>query len=276
MSRRTRPLLGWFLVALATAAALATGLVPALAADEPLTPQQRQAAETIYANQCATCHGSDGGGRTIPGTDEQAPPLVDNPAVTVPYVDLTVRVGRMPPPEGKPFDNRARSVVIDDDQRAALVTYMAEQFDLEGELPDPAEGDAARGREVYAANCAQCHGSTGAGGVAGAGAWTPPVIERDAVSIAEAIRVGPFEMPAFGEEQISDEEVGDVVAFLHFVGEEKGTPLGLLELNPVYASGFAFLFALIILASALWIAGRPQLFPDPQASDEAETDKDAS
>ena len=276
MSRRTRPLLGWFLVALATAAALATGLVPAQAASEPLTPEQRQAAETIYANQCATCHGSDGRGRTIPGTDEQAPPLVGNPAVTVAYVDLTVRVGRMPPPESRPFDNRARSVVLDDEQRAALVTYMADQFDLEGEIPDPPDGDAASGREVYAANCAQCHGSTGAGGVAGAGAWTPAVTDRDAVAIAEAIRVGPFEMPAFGPEQISEQEVGDVAAFLEFVGEEKGTPLGLLELNPVYASGFAFLFALIILASAMWIAGRPTWFPDPQSSDENETERGGS
>ena len=268
MPRRSRPLLGWLAVAGVLAAVGASGLVPALAAEEPLTSAERMTAETTYANQCATCHGSDGGGRTIPGTDEVAPPLTGNPDVTVPYVDLTIRVGRMPPPENEPFDNRHREVVIDDAERELLVAYMAEQFDLEGEVPEPPEGDATAGREVYAANCAQCHGSTGAGGVAGAGAWTPDVIGLDAVAIAEAVRVGPFEMPRFGEEQISDQEVGDVAAFLEEVESEQGTPLGLVELNPVYASGFAFAFAVLVLLSAMWIAGRPTMFPDkPPAED---------
>ena len=235
-----------------------------------MTPEQRQTAETIYANNCATCHGSDGRGRTIPGTDDAAPALAGNPEVTVPYLDLTVRVGRMPPPQNEPFDNRERHVVVNNEERAALVTYLADQFDLEGEVPDPPEGDAANGRAVYAANCAQCHGSTGAGGVAGAGAWTPPVVDRDPVAIHEAIRVGPFEMPRFGEDQITDQEIGDIAAFTKFVSEEQGTPLGLIELNPVYASGFALIFALIVLVSALWIAGRPTMFPDTQPPPDAQ------
>lgn len=271
MSRLTRPLLGWLVVV--TGCVFAATLAGAAGAvDAPLEPGERQLAEAIYANQCATCHGSDGGGRTIPGTSDQAPPLVGNPDLTVAYLDLTLRVGRMPPPENDPYDNRARNVLYNDDQRLALVTYMAEQFDIPGEIPAPPPGDATSGREIYATNCAQCHGSTGAGGVAGAGAWTPPVIHYDGVAIAEAIRVGPFEMPRFGEEQISDQEVGDVVAFLDLVGEEQGTPLGLVELNPVYASGFAFLFAVVILFSAMWIAGRPTHFPDAPRQDDPEDD----
>ena len=262
MPRRIRPLLGWLMVASA-AVAIAGGLLPAAAAQSELTPAQEQEAETIFANQCATCHGSDGLGRVIPGTDDKAPALAGNPDVTVPYVDLTIRVGRMPPPDAKPFDNRARHVLYTDAQRHALVVYLTEQFDLAGEVPKPADGDAAAGREVYAANCAQCHGSTGAGGVAGAGAWTPPVVDRGAVAVAEAIRVGPFEMPRFGPEQISDAQIGDVVAFLDEVAAEPGTPLGIVEINPVYASGLAFVLALIVLISSLWIAGRPSWFPDP-------------
>ena len=269
MSRPTRSLLGWFTL-LSVLVLVGTIAGAAGATDAPLSEGERQEAETIYANQCATCHGADGGGGTIPGTSDEAPALAGNPDVTVASVDLTLRVGRMPPPENEPYDNRARQVLYDDAQRRALVTYMAEQFDIPGEIPQPPPGDASRGREVYAANCAQCHGSTGAGGVAGAGAWTPPVIDLDAVAVAEAIRVGPFEMPRFGEEQISDQEVGDVAAFLDFVGEEQGTPLGFVELNPVYASGFAFVFAVVILLSALWIAGRPTHFPDPEGQGAAQ------
>ena len=264
--------MGWLLTA---GVCLAVAAPAVRAADSPpLTGEQRQVAETIYANQCATCHGAAGTGGTIPGTDNTAPALAGNPEVTVPYLDLTVRVGRMPPPENDPYDNRARNPVISDEERVALVAYLAEQFDLEGEIPSPPPGDAARGRAVFAANCAQCHGSTGAGGVAGAGAWTPAVTDYDPVTIAEAIRVGPFEMPKFGEDQISDQEVGDVAAFVAFVDEEHETPLGLLELNPVYASGFAFLFAVVILFSALWIAGRPTHFPDADAPRVSRTSED--
>ncbi|MPZ71643.1 MAG: c-type cytochrome [Nitriliruptorales bacterium] len=272
MPRKVGPLTGWFVVA-AIALVAWSRLAQADAADQALTAEQRQTAETIYANQCATCHGSDGNGLVMEGTDRRAPALNGNPEVTVPYVDLTVRVGRMPPPESKPFDNRARHVLYDDEQRRALVLYLAERFDLAGAIPEPPEGDAAEGRQIYAANCAQCHGSTGAGGVAGAGAWTPPVVTQGPVAVAEAIREGPFEMPRFGPEQISDKEIGDVAAFLQEVAAEQGTLLGLVELNPVYASGFAFLMALVVLVSALWVAGRPTLFPDsdpPRDSDAGE------
>ena len=269
MPRPTRSLLGWLAVLAGLGIVLAVGGA-AGATDAPLPAGERQQAETIYANQCATCHGADGLGGTIPGTNDEAPPLAGNPDLTVAYLDLTLRVGRMPPPENDPYDNRARTVLYDEPTREALVAYIAERFDIPGEIPDPPEGDASQGREIYAANCAQCHGSTGAGGVAGAGAWTPPLLDLGPVAVAEAIRVGPFEMPRFGEEQISDQEIGDVAAFLEFVESEQGTPLGIVELNPVYASGFAFLFAVVILFSALWIAGRPTHFPDPTEQSQAE------
>lgn len=269
MSRTSRALLSWCVATLITAGTLSAIVLPASragSAEAGLSPGERQVAETLYANHCATCHGASGAGGVIPGTDDAVPPLVGNPDVTVPALDLTLRVGRMPPPENDPYDNRARTVLLDERERDLMVRYLADAFDIEGTVPAPPEGDVRRGREVFATNCAQCHGSTGAGGVAGGGAWTPPVIDRDAVAIAEAIRVGPFEMPAFAPEQISDAEIGDVVAFVDFVAQEQGTPLGLTELNPVYASGFAFVFAVIVLLSALWIAGKPSHFPDPAES----------
>jgi len=276
MPRRTRPLLGWLAVVVAMAALVGLGRSAATAADVELSETQRQVAETIYANQCATCHAADGQGRVMPGTDVEAPPLTGDAGMTVPYLDLTLRVGRMPPPEHDPFDNRHRAVAVTDEEREALVAYLADVFDIPGDIPQVPEGDPATGREIYAANCAQCHGSTGAGGVAGAGAWTPPLVDYDAVVIAEAIRVGPFEMPRFAEEQISDEEIGDIAAFLRLVSEEHATPLGLVELNPVFASGFAFLFAVAILFSAMWIAGRPTWFADPDPPGDAEKHKETT
>jgi hypothetical protein len=91
------------------------------------------------------------------------------------------------------------------------------------------------------------------------------VNDKDPITIAEAIRVGPFEMPAFSREQISDQELGDVVAFREEVGSERGTPVfGLVELNPVYASAFAGLLTVVVVIAVVIIAGRPSWFPDPE------------
>ncbi|MGH3665363.1 MAG: c-type cytochrome [Egibacteraceae bacterium] len=264
------------MVLIAASVAVVVARAPDTAAAQQLEPQERARAQQLYASQCASCHGASGQGGIIPGTDDPVPALQGNPEVTVSYLDLVMRVGRMPPPENAPFDNRARTVTLDDTPRQIVVDYLAEEFDIPGEVPEVGEGDAGNGRDVFAANCAQCHGSTGAGGVAGAGAWTPPVSGKGAVTIAEAIRVGPFAMPQFTAEQISDSEIADIAAFMAEVGAEQGTPIiGLTELNPVYASGFAALFVFVVIIAVLIIAGRPTWFPDPAGQHEPRQDEAA-
>ena len=218
----------------------------------------------LYSQACAQCHAADGSGTVVPGTDREAPALAGRPQITAAYADLVMRTGRMPP-AADPFDNLPRQVAFDDDERMAIVAWMTQQFDLAYDIPELAEGDAARGQMLYATNCAQCHGSTGAGGVAGGGAWTPNVSQYDAITIAEAIRVGPFQMPAFGAEQMTDRDVADVTAFLEEVSREPTTPLGLVELNPVFASGFVALLALVMILSLFWISAKPTWFPDPDS-----------
>lgn len=216
--------------------------------------------EQLYQAQCAQCHGGAGrGGQTPRGGD--VPALAGRDDLTLAYVDLTMRVGRMPP-AGDPFDNRARGVSLSDEERAAVVTYVAAAFGVEGEIPDVGQGDIAQGLEAYARHCAHCHGSGGQGGVAGAGAWTPRIYHLDEIAVVEAIRVGPFEMPAFSEGAVTDEEAASIAAFLREIDDEVGTPvLGLVELNPVFASGFVVVLALVVLAALMVIAGRPALFP---------------
>lgn len=264
--RTTRgALLGWAAIAAAVWPLSAFAPSAAAGGDAGEAVADEQLGATIYASQCAQCHGADGNGGLIEGTDEPAPALAGVDRVTVPYVDLVLRTGRMPPP-GDPFDNRARQVDLNDEERQALVAYVQEAFGIPGAVPEVRSGDAATGREVFAANCAQCHGSAGAGGVAGAGAWTPQVSDYGPVVLAEAVRVGPFEMPAFGPEVVSDAEIGDIAAFLAAVREEPQTPLGLVELNPVFAAAGVALLSAAVVASLLWIAGRPQWFPDPVAT----------
>jgi ubiquinol-cytochrome c reductase cytochrome c subunit len=248
LDRPARALLAWFLVALGavTLASAAGGA----GAQEPVDPAAVARGEQIFTAQCAECHGIDG------QATEQAPALRE---VSRAYADLVLRTQRMPP--GDPEGQTKGNIRYTDEDRAAVVAFMSERFGIEGEIPDPPEGDPARGREIFATNCAACHGSTGAGGVAGAGAFTPNLIGLDEVTLASAVRVGPFQMPRFSEDQIDDEGLGDIAAFMDEVAEEPGTLLGFGELNPVFASGFVFAMSVIVLLSCMWISGRVALFP---------------
>ena len=265
-----RALLGWAL--LAGAVAVVVALAPRSAGAQPAPDVLL--GSNLYATSCAACHGSDGGGGILPDSGGAAPALAGRgDEVTAAYIDLVIRTGRMPP-AGDPFDNRSREVTYEGAQREALVAYAADAFDLEVDLPDPPPGDPALGLQSFASNCAQCHGNAGAGGVAGAGAWTPKVNEYDPVTVAEAIRVGPFQMPAFNEEQLDPDDVGDIAAYLTAIDAAQTTPLRLTELNPVFASGFVAVLALAVLLSCVWIAGRPTWFPD--ASDPGTSDPGAA
>lgn len=257
MTRRVLPLVAWAAVAGAAAMAwLALGGPGTAGAVEDEPPVEETArGDQLYSTHCARCHGADGRGGADPA--EIAPPLVGMEAARV---DLVLRTGRMPP--ARP-DGSGRGMTWSDSDRETLVNHLTALFELEGPLYDPEPGDAAVGREVFATHCAACHGYTGDGGVAGGGALTPRILGLEPATIAEAVRVGPFQMPRFAEEQVDDEELGDIVAYLDEVAAEHATPLGLVELNPVFLSAFAALLALAAIFSCLFLAGRVAMFPNP-------------
>lgn len=257
---RVTALVGGGLLALAAALAWAALGGEALAQSDEVDIEQRPPEErsvrgdTIYTRQCARCHGADGSGGI-------GPPLIGMEAARV---DLALRTGRMPP--AREDGSGKGPIAWDDDSREALLAHLTAVFDLEGGIIEPADGDPAVGREVFATHCAACHNYTGEGGVAGGGALTPQLVGLEPTTIGEAVRVGPFQMPRFAEQQVSDDEIGDIAAYLDEVAHEEGTPLNLVELNPVYMGAFVAVMALVMLLSCLWIAGRVTLFPDPAPS----------
>lgn len=82
----------------------------------------------------------------------------------------------------------------------------------EGGAGEEASGDAEAGAEVFATNCAACHGEDGHGGGGGPDLTTMPKAQEQA-SAEEQVRQGGGGMPAF-EGQLSDEEISDVAAFV--------------------------------------------------------------
>lgn len=225
--RRTlRALAGWALV-FGTALTVGVSSMASAEEHEP-TVEQLQLGAALYANSCAACHGPTGqGGTGTAGEVTAGPPVF---GVEVALVDQQIRTGRMP--------IVARELGVggpeefDDTQREATVAWMRERFELTGELPREVAGDIGRGHELYAQNCASCHGSFGEGGVSGDGTQVLALDNTDWIATFAATRTGPAGMPQFAEETLDDAEVADIATFVDAeITDAEVTPVGLGELG---------------------------------------------
>lgn len=216
------------------------------AADEDLAGGRQ-----LYLEGCASCHGGDGRGVTAPDGDRRGPSL-ENAGEAKAYYYLST--GRMPLANAREVAVR-KPPAYDRDQIAALVAYVASIGDGPP-LPDlPADGDLAAGGELYRANCAPCHSAAGIGGPLSYGRAAPSVRPATPLEIAAAVRSGPGEMPAFGEDALSDREVADIVAHVTDLGDQDDAGgLSLGGVGPV-AEGFViWVFGVGgVLALAFWI-----------------------
>lgn len=80
---------------------------------------------------------------------------------------------------------------------------------------DLSNGNAANGQIVYnnagspGNKCSDCHAADGSG------VWPYPDIRNaSAQQIANAVRVGPLNMPAYSTSEISNSELSDLVAYI--------------------------------------------------------------
>jgi ubiquinol-cytochrome c reductase cytochrome c subunit len=214
----------------------------------------------VYQANCAACHGTRGEGGTGEGV-LAGPPIQ---GLELSYVDLTVRTGRMPIPEPSVG---VRTDQLSDADREAMSFYVAEAFELSGEIPTVTSGDASRGQEIYVRNCAACHGAAAGGGISGANVWVPPLVDLDSIAIHQATRVGPFEMPAFDAAVISDTDIDDMIGYLDVVAATPRTVAGVREVDKLtsgmYAIALALAAAVVVLVVARarrWSPGDPEGF----------------
>lgn len=247
---RVRALVAWAVVGgVAAAALLLSGTTSADAQSSAEVQGVTDRGGELYQRWCAVCHATDGSGTAA------GPPIDD---VSITHMDLTMRTGYMP--LAAP-DRGVREREFTEGEREAALAYMVEEFGLTDadEIDEPGEGDPGRGQELYVVHCAQCHGANGEGGVAGQQATVPRTRGVEPIVIAQSVRVGQFQMPAFSEEQISDEELDDLVAFLE--DQPSASPLGMADLTRVAAFVWAAALTAVILAACWWIS-RPVRAPD--------------
>jgi ubiquinol-cytochrome c reductase cytochrome c subunit len=254
-ARRVATLIAvWLTVSVVVGAA--PGVGGAGAQDQAADEDEVRRGGGVYMTACAACHGTSALGGVGRGV-ERGPRLDGLPLAAI---DQVVRTGRMPIVE------RRLGVFTDqlaDADRRALLVFMRERFGLEGEIPTVGPGDAARGQELYVRNCAACHGAHTTGGIVGGGTEAPAIDVGDPVAVAEAVRVGPVEMPAFDEEVLDQQQVDDVIAYLQAVDASPRTLLGVREVNDVTAALAAIVLAAAVLVLVSWVGGPPREAPPP-------------
>ena len=226
-------------LAILAAAALA---LPATSAAADLVKRGR----ALFLTGCASCHGMDA--RGIPQT---GPELHGAGAAAA---DFYLRTGRMPldvatgeqPLRGKP--------AYDEADIRALVAYVGSLGGPAVPKVDPPRGDLSEGQHAFLTYCAGCHQILGEGGVV-TGAAPPKLKAATVTELAEAVRIGPYLMPAFTKHEIDRKTLDSIALYVQRVvkhpDDRGGWAIG--HIGPVPEGMIAWLLAgaVLVLVSRL-------------------------
>lgn len=210
----------------------------------------------LYLTSCVSCHGVGGVG------------TADGPSLAAAgeaSADFYLRTGRMPLafPSSQPPE---KPVAYSDAEIRALVAYVATLCDASSNpcpsIPDvetPA-GNLQEGSELFLANCAPCHNSAAIGGALSRGRNGPSLQQVEAQQVGEAMRTGPGDMPQFGPDVFTDEQVNSIVAYVEYLHNPESPGGASLGYTGPVAEGFvALLIGLGAMVLAIrWITREPE------------------
>ena len=238
-------------------------LVLALASSaqaQPGSGVKAKSGKELYAAYCLSCHGVDGSGVTSTSHPSGVldlrglgPPLRNVGALAA---DFYLTTGYMP--LGNPHDQpRHTDSPFTKREIEALVNYVA-SFGRGPPVPkpDPERGDVSRGLTLFTEHCAGCHQVVAEGGYV-TNAVAPPLHRANPVQIAEAVRVGPYLMPKFSKQQISDAQLDSIIAYVEYAkhpDDRGGWDLG--RIGPVPEGLVTWLMAAAVLVGCCLVIGR--------------------
>ena len=212
-------------LALALVVVAACSLLLAGSAAATGTPKGKLAARGyhLYGEYCVSCHGPNADGQSQPSTIG-AGPLRDQTrqygiapslhGVGALAADFYLRTGYMPLPQVG-VQPRRRLQILSNADIKALVAYVASFGGPPIPTPDPSRGNLSQGEQIFTERCAGCHQIVAQGGfVTGAVAEPLRYSGIDATTIAEAVRIGPYVMPAFTPKDLNERQLDSVVRYV--------------------------------------------------------------
>jgi len=105
--------------------------------------------------------------------------------------------------------------LLTDAQIRALTAYIATFGGPAIPRPQPQKGNLSEGQSLFTEHCAGCHQVVAQGGYV-TGAVPPPLVEGGvtATQIAEAVRIGPYVMPKFTQQDLSNRQLDSIVRYV--------------------------------------------------------------
>lgn len=204
----------------------------------------------LYAQNCAVCHGADGRGGV--GVPLALPSFL--PSVSDDYLAATIRhgrPGRVMPSFSQLSDAEVQAIV------AHLRSWMPAGSRVVQLSTRPVQGDATRGKGLFAERCAVCHGANGEGGHGTGVTFSRP---RDLPIIAPALNNPGFlaaasdqmikttlmngregtPMVSFLKQGLNERDIDDVVAYVRSFAAGTGWKPGnddtpMLEMESSYS-----------------------------------------
>ncbi len=248
------------MMGLLSAGFLASALTPT---PQVATADQDSAAliregKQLYDTSCVTCHGVN-----LQGVQDRGPSLI---GVGEAAVYFQVSSGRMPA-----VRNEAQAIrkppKFDNKQVDALGAYIQTNGggptllrESDGEIAQSslADGNVARGSELFRLNCASCHNFTGQGGALSSGKFAPSLGPANEQEIYTAMITGPQNMPKFSDRQLTQEEKIDIISYVKSAQETKSPGgWGLGGFGPGTEAIAIWIIGIgAVVGATLWIGAR--------------------
>jgi ubiquinol-cytochrome c reductase cytochrome c subunit len=223
--------------------------------------------QQLFLANCSSCHGVDGSGGVVG---------VNLVGVGPATADFWVSTGRMPLGNilTEPVRKAPRFTPKEILEISAFVGSLGpavKGYPSGIPVVDLKNANVAEGNSMFVLNCAACHTITGAGDALADGFSAPSLHKATPTQAVEALRTGPANMPHFGPQQLTNQQVADIVAYVTGVDQHPSGGIvtgsiqhpndrggiGLGGIGPV-AEGFVGLLIGVggLMLVAFWIGDR--------------------
>ncbi len=215
------------------------------------------AGQALFAQDCASCHGSDAQGT------QYAPNLVGLGPATI---DFWITTGRMPAKNPRAVQAPEKPPQLTDRQALEVAAYVNSLDPATPFIPhvNTQSASLSEGADLFSINCAACHTITGAGDALAKNTFSPSLHtygQPTATQVAEAIRTGPANMPRFNGGNLTDAEVADITKYVVEKIQHPDNPggFGLGGIGPVTEGFVGLLFGVGgMMLLAYWTGDRTE------------------